>query len=59
MKDRLFDTIEVMEAELQTVLNTLTEYGYQDAFKNMAEALSTVHTRLRGLLPGWRWRSVG
>jgi hypothetical protein len=25
----------------------------------MAEALSTVHTRLRGLLPGWRWRSVG
>jgi hypothetical protein len=27
-----FDTIEVMEAELQVVLNT-TEHNFQDAFK--------------------------
>jgi hypothetical protein len=29
-----FDTIEVMEAESQAVLNTLTEHDFQDAFKN-------------------------
>jgi hypothetical protein len=29
-----FDTIEVIEAELQAVLNTLTEHDFQDAFKN-------------------------
>jgi hypothetical protein len=28
-----FDTIEVMEAESQVVLNTLTEHEFQDAFK--------------------------
>jgi histone-lysine N-methyltransferase SETMAR len=28
-----FDTTEVIEAELQTGLNTLTEYDFQDAFK--------------------------
>jgi hypothetical protein len=44
--------LEVIEAELQTVLNTLTEHGFQDAFKNMAEVLGTVHTLGRGLLRG-------
>jgi hypothetical protein len=29
-----FDTIEVIESETQVVLNTLTEYNFQDAFKN-------------------------
>jgi hypothetical protein len=29
-----FDTTEVIEAESQMVLNTLTEQGFQDAFKN-------------------------
>jgi hypothetical protein len=28
-----FDTIDVIEAELQAVLNTLTEHDFQDAFK--------------------------
>jgi hypothetical protein len=28
-----FDTTEVIEAELQAVLNTLTEHDFQDAFK--------------------------
>jgi hypothetical protein len=29
-----FDTIEVIEAELQAVWNTLTEQDFLDAFKN-------------------------
>jgi hypothetical protein len=33
LKGRRFDTIEVNEAESQAVLNTLTEYDNQDAFK--------------------------
>jgi hypothetical protein len=33
LKGRLFDTIEVSEAESQEVLNTLTEHDFQDAFK--------------------------
>jgi hypothetical protein len=33
LKGSHFDTIEVMEAESQAVLNTLTEHGFQDAFK--------------------------
>jgi hypothetical protein len=32
LKDRHFDIIEVMEAESQAVLNTLTEHDFQDAF---------------------------
>jgi hypothetical protein len=28
-----FDTIEVMEAESQAVLNILTEHDFQDAFR--------------------------
>jgi hypothetical protein len=34
LKGHYFDTIEVIEAELQAVLNTLTEHDFQDAFKN-------------------------
>jgi hypothetical protein len=33
LKGSYFDTSEVMEAELQAVLNTLTEHDFQDAFK--------------------------
>jgi hypothetical protein len=33
-KDRHFDTNKVIGAESQAVLNTLTEVGFQDAFKN-------------------------
>jgi transposase len=33
LKGRRFDTTEASEAESQTVLNTLTEHDFQDAFK--------------------------
>jgi hypothetical protein len=33
LKGRHFDTTEVMEAESQAVLNSLTEHDFQDAFK--------------------------
>jgi hypothetical protein len=33
MKDRHFNTIEVIEAESQAVLKTLREHDFQDAFK--------------------------
>jgi hypothetical protein len=33
LKGRHFDTIEVIEAESQAVLNTLTEHDFQNAFK--------------------------
>jgi hypothetical protein len=51
MKGHHFDTTEVTEAELQAVLNTLTEHDSQDALE-MAEALGTLRTRGRGLLRG-------
>jgi hypothetical protein len=35
LKDRHFDITEVMEAESQAVLNTLTEHDFQDAFTNL------------------------
>jgi hypothetical protein len=50
LKDRHFDTIEVIEAESQAVLNTFTEHDFQDAFKQMLEALGRAHMRRRGLL---------
>jgi hypothetical protein len=34
LEGRHFDTVEVMEAEPQAVLNGLTEFGFQDAFQN-------------------------
>jgi predicted helicase len=40
-----FDTIEVID-ETQVALNTLTEHDFQNAFKEMAEALGMVHTRV-------------
>jgi hypothetical protein len=49
LKGRHLDTIEVIEAESQAVLSTLTEHDFQDAFK-MAESLGKVHTRGKGLL---------
>jgi hypothetical protein len=33
LKGRHFGTTEVVDAESQAVLNTLTEHGFQDAFK--------------------------
>jgi histone-lysine N-methyltransferase SETMAR len=33
LKGRRFDTIEVIEAEWQAVLNTLTAHDFRDAFK--------------------------
>jgi hypothetical protein len=48
LKDRHFDAIEVIEAESQVVLNTPNELDFQDAFKQMAEELGTVHTCGRG-----------
>jgi hypothetical protein len=33
LKGRHFNTFEVIEAKLQAVLNTLTEFNFQDAFK--------------------------
>jgi hypothetical protein len=33
LKGRHFDTIEVINAESQTVLNTLTEHNFQNTFK--------------------------
>jgi hypothetical protein len=50
LKGSHFDTAEVIEAESQAVLNTLTEHDFQGAFKKTAEVLVTVHTRGRELL---------
>jgi hypothetical protein len=33
LKGRCSDTTDVIKAELQAVLNTLTEHDFQDAFK--------------------------
>jgi hypothetical protein len=33
LKGRRFDTIEVIKAESEALLNTLTEHYFQDAFK--------------------------
>jgi hypothetical protein len=45
LKGRHFDTIEVIEAESQAVLNALTEQDLQDAFKNGRSAGNGVYTR--------------
>jgi hypothetical protein len=45
MKCRHFDTIELIEAETQAVLNTLTEHGFQDAFKNGRSAWNCAYER--------------
>jgi hypothetical protein len=40
----------VIELESQVVLNTLTEYDFQDEFKRMTEVLGMVLMCGRGLL---------
>jgi hypothetical protein len=45
LKGRHFDTTEVIEAESQAVLNTLTEHDFQDAFKNCRNAGNSVYGR--------------
>jgi predicted helicase len=52
LKDRHFDTTEIIKAESQALLNLLIEHDFRDAFKKMAERLGTVHKSGRGLLPG-------
>jgi hypothetical protein len=53
LKGRHFDTIEVIDAELQAVLNTLTEHDFQDAFKKWQKRWERcIDSRLRGLLRG-------
>jgi hypothetical protein len=47
LKCHRFDTTEVIEAESQAVLNTLTEHDFHDAFKKWQ-----THTCVRGLLQG-------
>jgi hypothetical protein len=37
LKGHHFDTTEVIEAESQVVLDTLTEHDFQDAFKKCQE----------------------
>jgi predicted helicase len=44
------DITEVVKADSQVVVNTLTEHDFQDAFKKIVEALGTVHICRRGLL---------
>jgi hypothetical protein len=38
LKVRHFDTVEVIEIESQAVLKTVTEYDFQDVFKNCRSA---------------------
>jgi hypothetical protein len=45
-----FDTIMLIKAESQTVLNTQTKHSFQDAYKKMAKTQGTVHTHERELL---------
>jgi hypothetical protein len=45
LKGHHFNTVEVMEAELQAVLNTLTEHGYHDAFRNGRRGGNSAYAR--------------
>jgi hypothetical protein len=45
LQDHHFDTIEVIEAKLQFMLNTLTEHDLQDAFKNGRNAGNGAYMR--------------
>jgi hypothetical protein len=45
LKGRHFDTTEVLEAESQAVLNSLTEHDFQDAFKNGTSAGNGAYAR--------------
>jgi hypothetical protein len=44
LEDRPFDTIGVIEAESQAVLNTLAEHHFQDTFKNVRIAGKGAYT---------------
>jgi hypothetical protein len=50
LKGRHFDTTEVVEAESLAVLNILKEHNFMHL--KMAEALGSVHTRVRGYFEG-------
>jgi hypothetical protein len=50
LKDHHLDTVEVIEAESQVVLNIPSEHDFQDALKKIPEVLGMVHTHGRGLL---------
>jgi hypothetical protein len=52
LKSRHFDTIDVIRAESQAILNTVTGHDFQDAFKKW---LGMMHTHRRGLLWWWWW----
>jgi hypothetical protein len=45
MKGRHFSTTELIEAESQAVLNTLTEYDFQDGIKNGRSAGNGAYAR--------------
>jgi hypothetical protein len=44
-KGSYFDTIEVIEAESQVVLNTVTEHNIQDPFKNSKSTENGTYTQ--------------
>jgi hypothetical protein len=48
LKGRHFDTIEMIEAESQAVLNTLTEHDFQDAFKKKSRSTGKSGYVLKG-----------
>jgi hypothetical protein len=45
LKGHHLDTTEVIEAELQAALNTLTEHGFQDGFKNCRSSGNGAYSR--------------
>jgi hypothetical protein len=45
LKGLHFDTVEVIEAESQAVLNTLIEYDFQDGIKNSRSAGNDAYAR--------------
>jgi hypothetical protein len=45
LKGHHFDTIEVIGAESQAVLNTLTEYDFQDAHKSGRNARNSAYAQ--------------
>jgi hypothetical protein len=51
-----FDTIEAIKAELQAVLNTLTEHDFQSTLKNRSSGHGAYTQKgTTGLLRGWWW----
>jgi hypothetical protein len=45
LKGRHHDTLQMTEAESQTMLNTLTEHGFQDAFRNGRSAWNSAYAQ--------------